>query len=50
MKKYLQVSDVIDWQHPAILEFAEKIKSRHQTSAVSALTPGVFCWAGAIAS
>lgn len=36
MKEYLQVSDVIDWQHPAILELAEKITSRHQTSEASA--------------
>ena len=36
MKEYLQVSDVIDWQHHAILELAEKIASRHQTSETSA--------------
>lgn len=36
MKEYLQVSDVINWQHPAILELVEKIKSRHQTTAIIA--------------
>ena len=27
MKKYLEVSDIIDWQHPAILQLAEKLSS-----------------------
>jgi transglutaminase-like putative cysteine protease len=32
MKEYLQASEVIDWQHPTILELAQKIASGHQTS------------------
>ncbi len=42
MKEYLQVSDVIDWQHPAILELAEKIKLRHQTPI--AIAKACFEW------
>lgn len=42
MKEYLQVSDVINWQHPAILELVEKIKLRHQTTA--AIAKACFEW------
>jgi transglutaminase-like putative cysteine protease len=31
MEKYLQVSEVIDWQDPAVLERAQHIASGHQT-------------------
>jgi transglutaminase-like putative cysteine protease len=42
MEEYLQASEVIDWQHPTILELAEKIASRHQTS--EAITKACFEW------
>lgn len=32
MEEYLQASEVIDWQHPRILELAQQIASGHQTS------------------
>jgi transglutaminase-like putative cysteine protease len=31
MKEYLQVSNIIDWQHPAILQLARQIASAHST-------------------
>jgi transglutaminase-like putative cysteine protease len=31
MEQYLKVSEVIDWQHPEIIECAEKIAVRNQT-------------------
>jgi transglutaminase-like putative cysteine protease len=42
MEEYLQVSEVIDWQHLAILELAEKIASRYQT--VEAIAKACFEW------
>ncbi len=42
MEEYLQVSDVVDWQHPEILELAEKIASQHQT--VEAIAKACFEW------
>lgn len=32
MKTYLQVSEIVNWQHPKILELAQHIASKHQTS------------------
>jgi transglutaminase-like putative cysteine protease len=32
MEEYLQASEVIDWQHPTILELAQQIASGHQRS------------------
>lgn len=32
MEEYLQASDVIDWQHPTILELAQQLASGHQPS------------------
>lgn len=40
--EYLQVSDVIDWQHPAIMELAQKIALQHQT--VEAIAKACFEW------
>lgn len=31
MKEYLQVSEVIDWQHPTILQLAQQLGSEHST-------------------
>jgi transglutaminase-like putative cysteine protease len=33
MQEYLQSSEIIDWQHPEILELAYQIASTHQTTA-----------------
>ena len=32
MEEYLRVSEVIDWQHPQIIELAKQIASGHKTS------------------
>lgn len=32
MDIYLQASEIIDWQHPTILELAKKITAEHQTT------------------
>jgi transglutaminase-like putative cysteine protease len=42
MKAYLQVSEVVNWQHPKILELAQQIASKHQTSI--AIAQGCFEW------
>jgi hypothetical protein len=31
MEEYLSISDIIDWQHPTILELAQAIASQYQT-------------------
>jgi len=31
MKEYLQSTEIINWQHPLVLELAQKIGSKHQT-------------------
>lgn len=31
LKEYLQVSEIIDWQNPTVLELAGKIALKHQT-------------------
>lgn len=42
MEEYLQASEVIDWQHPTILELAQKISSGHQTC--EAIAKACFEW------
>ena len=42
MKAYLQASEIIDWQDPAILELAQKLALRHQT--VEAIARACFEW------
>lgn len=42
MEEYLQNSEVIDWNHPAILAFSQTIASRHQTS--EAIAKACFEW------
>ncbi|MBD6618640.1 transglutaminase family protein [Komarekiella sp. 'clone 1'] len=42
MEEYLQVSEVINWQHPTVLKLAKKIASRHQTS--EAIAKACFEW------
>lgn len=42
MKEYLQVSEIVNWQHPKILELAQQIASTHQTS--MAIAQGCFEW------
>ncbi|MCV3212291.1 transglutaminase family protein [Plectonema radiosum NIES-515] len=37
MEEYLKASEVIDWQHPTILELAKKIGFKYQTSEAIAL-------------
>nr|WP_309741005.1 transglutaminase family protein [Chamaesiphon sp. OTE_20_metabat_361] len=32
MQEYLQLSEIIDWQHPEILALAHQIASKHQTT------------------
>jgi GNAT superfamily N-acetyltransferase len=32
MKEYLKVSEVIDWQHPTVMECAQQIAAEHETS------------------
>ncbi|MCP2730165.1 transglutaminase-like domain-containing protein [Limnofasciculus baicalensis] len=42
MEEYLQVSEVIDWKHPIILELAQKIRSDCQTTdAIASLAFGI---------
>lgn len=42
MEEYLQASEVIDWQHPTILELARRIASEHQTP--QAIAKACFEW------
>jgi transglutaminase-like putative cysteine protease len=42
MKEYLQVSEVIDWQHPTILQLAQQISSEHSTPV--AIAQASFEW------
>ena len=42
VEEYLQVTEIINWQHPTILELAFKIASRHQTP--QALAKACFEW------
>lgn len=42
MNKYLQVSEIIDWQHPAVIELAQKIAGEHQTE--RAIIKACFEW------
>ncbi len=42
MKEYLQVSEIVNWQHPEILELAQQIASTHQTS--MEIAQGCFEW------
>ena len=42
MEKYLRVSEVIDWQHPKIVERAKQIASGHKTS--TAIAKACFEW------
>ncbi|MEA5507296.1 transglutaminase family protein [Halotia wernerae UHCC 0503] len=42
MEEYLQVSEVVDWQHPKVLEIANKIASRHQT--LEGIAKACFEW------
>jgi len=34
MEEYLRASEVIDWQHPELIELAKQIASGHETSTV----------------
>ncbi|MBD2773225.1 transglutaminase-like domain-containing protein [Iningainema tapete] len=42
MEEYLQVSEVVDWQNPIVVELANKIASRHQT--IDAIARACFEW------
>jgi Transglutaminase-like superfamily len=42
MKEYLQVSEVIDWQHPTILQLAQQLGSKH--SSPVAIAKASFEW------
>ncbi len=42
MKEYLQVSEIIDWQHPTILQLAQQISSEHSTPV--AIAQASFEW------
>lgn len=42
MEEYLRASEVIDWQHPEIVELAKKIASSHKTS--TAIGKACFEW------
>lgn len=42
MEKYLRASEVIDWQHPEIIELANQIASGHGTS--TAIAKACFEW------
>ncbi len=42
MKDYLEISEIIDWQAPAILELANQIGSNH--SSVEAIAKACFEW------
>lgn len=42
MEEYLQASEVINWQHPAIAELAQKMGSQHQNQ--EAIAKACFGW------
>jgi hypothetical protein len=42
MEEYLQVSEVINWQHPLVLELAKNIASKHST--LPAIAKACFEW------
>jgi transglutaminase-like putative cysteine protease len=42
MEEYLRASEVIDWQHPEIIELAKQITSGHETS--TAIAKACFEW------
>jgi transglutaminase-like putative cysteine protease len=42
MEEYLKVSEVIDWQHPTIVELAKKIALKYETS--EAIAKACFEW------
>ena len=42
MEEYLSASEVIDWQHPEIVELAKQIASDHKTS--TAISKACFEW------
>jgi transglutaminase-like putative cysteine protease len=42
MEKYLKVSEIIDWQHPEIMERAQKIASGFENS--TAIAKACFEW------
>ncbi|WP_333416480.1 transglutaminase family protein [Microcoleus sp. MOSTC5] len=42
MEEYLKVSEVIDWQHPEIMEFAKQIASGYETP--TAIAKACFEW------
>ncbi|NEU73037.1 transglutaminase family protein [Hassallia byssoidea VB512170] len=42
MEEYLKVSEVIDWQHPTIIELAKKIALRYET--LEAIAKACFEW------
>jgi transglutaminase-like putative cysteine protease len=42
MEDYLQVSKIIDWQHPSILELAKSLSAKHET--VEAVAKACFEW------
>lgn len=42
MEEYLQTSEIIDWNHPAILALSQTIASEHQTS--EAIAKSCFEW------
>lgn len=42
MEEYLRASEVIDWQHPEIIELAKQIASGHETS--TAIAKACFEW------
>ncbi|MCU0536286.1 MAG: transglutaminase family protein [Hydrococcus sp. Prado102] len=42
MEEYLRASEVIDWQHPEIIELAKQIASGHKTS--TAIAKACFEW------
>lgn len=42
MKEYLQVSEIVDWQHPTILELVQNIASEQKS--VNAIAQACFEW------
>ena len=42
MEQYLKVSEVIDWQHPKIMECAKQIASGYETP--TAIAKACFEW------
>jgi transglutaminase-like putative cysteine protease len=42
MEEYLKASEVINWQHPTIVELAKKIALKYQTS--EAIAKACFEW------